>query len=118
MATLWFRLGTTNGEFDFFGEFHGVTPKTPIYITGYDSTTDDGSETEAYARFYIKSQIKVMESIWSYNIVSFLAEVGGYVGLLLGVSLYTILTVYIWLVPWWCRWFTWVLQFATTQGFF
>ena len=24
--------GNTNGDFDFFGEFHGITPKTPMYI--------------------------------------------------------------------------------------
>ena len=25
-------VGEPNGDFDFFGEFHGITPKTPMYI--------------------------------------------------------------------------------------
>ena len=47
----------------------------------------EGNENETYVRFYIKDQIKVMKSYLSYTEVSLLAEVGGYVGLLLGVSL-------------------------------
>ena len=27
-----FGWGPPNGDFDFFGEFHGITPKTPMYI--------------------------------------------------------------------------------------
>ena len=36
---------------------------------------------------YLKNKIKVSTSQFSYTILSFLAEVGGYIGLLLGVSL-------------------------------
>ena len=50
----------------------------------------EGNENETYVRFYIKDQIKVMKSYLSYTEVSLLAEVGGYVGLLLGVSLMNI----------------------------
>ena len=56
-------------------------------FAGFDSTTDNGIENETYVRFYMKDQIQVKTSILSYTKVSFLAEVGGYIGMLLGVSL-------------------------------
>ena len=30
------RLGLSIGDFEFFGEFHGVTPKTPMYLKVVD----------------------------------------------------------------------------------
>ena len=52
-----------------------------------------GPEDKAYIKFYLKNKIKVSTSRFSYTILSFLAEVGGYIGLLLGVSLLDIPTV-------------------------
>ena len=31
-SLLTFGMGSINGDFDFFGESHGFTPKTPMYI--------------------------------------------------------------------------------------
>jgi hypothetical protein len=41
---------------------------------------------EASVRLYFNSEIQIQQSILSYSILSLLAEVGGYIGLLLGVS--------------------------------
>ena len=41
----------------------------------------------AYAKLYFKSQVQVQRSVLSYSETSLLAEVGGYIGLLLGFSL-------------------------------
>ena len=48
---------------------------------------DTGSTDEAFVQFILNDVIKVQTSFWSYSIISLLAEVGGYVGLLLGISL-------------------------------
>ncbi len=37
-------------------------------------------------KIYFPSQIKFQQSRYTYNIINFLGEIGGYVGLLLGVS--------------------------------
>ena len=58
-----------------------------VTFAGFDSTADNGNENETYVKFYMKEQIQVKTSLLSYSKVSFLAEVGGYIGLLLGVSL-------------------------------
>ena len=58
-----------------------------VRFGGLDSTTDGGNENETYVKFYIKDQIQVRESHLSYTEVSLLAELGGYVGLIIGVSL-------------------------------
>ena len=58
-----------------------------VTFAGFDSTADDGNENETYVKFYMKEQIQVKTSHFSYTKVSFLAEIGGYIGLLLGVSL-------------------------------
>ena len=56
-------------------------------ITYQPPSYGDGPMDEAYVRFYVNSYIKVYESFWSYPAISALAEIGGYVGLLLGTSL-------------------------------
>ena len=58
-----------------------------VRFAGLDSTTDNGNENETFVKFYIKDQIQVRESHLSYTEVSLLAELGGYVGLIIGVSL-------------------------------
>lgn len=41
---------------------------------------------EAYIKLYIKSTIKVKKTVLDYTWISMLAEIGGYTGLLLGIS--------------------------------
>ena len=65
-----------------------------VNFAGHDSINHNGVENEAYVRFYIKDEIQVKKSRLSYTEVSLLAEVGGYVGLLLGVSLMDISSLF------------------------
>ena len=58
-----------------------------VNFAGHDSIDRNGVENEAFVKFYIRDEIQVKKSRLSYTEVSLLAEVGGYVGLLLGVSL-------------------------------
>ena len=46
-----------------------------------------GTENEAYIKIYLKSTVKSREFVHDYTFLSMLAEIGGYTGLLLGVSL-------------------------------
>ena len=46
-----------------------------------------GAENEAYIKIYIKSNIKVKSVILYYDITSLVADIGGYIGMLLGLSL-------------------------------
>ena len=48
---------------------------------------DDGNNpSEAYIRLYIKSKIKVKSIVIYYDSTTLAAEIGGYVGMFLGVS--------------------------------
>ena len=58
-----------------------------VTFAGFDSTDYNGNENETYVKFYMKEQIQVKRSHMNYSEVSFFAEVGGYIGMLLGVSL-------------------------------
>ena len=42
---------------------------------------------EAYVKLYFKMAVNIQRNILAYSTLSFLAEVGGYIGLLLGFSL-------------------------------
>ena len=42
---------------------------------------------EAYVKLYFKMAVNIHRNILAYSTLSFLAEVGGYIGLLLGFSL-------------------------------
>ena len=78
--------------------FHDFCPmpceKMKVNFAGHDSIDHNGIENEAYVKFYIKDQIQVKKSRLSYSEVTLLAEVGGYVGLLLGVSLMDIASLF------------------------
>ena len=50
-------------------------------------TIDTNFINEAYVKLYFKMAVNVKTSILAYSSLSFLAEVGGYIGLLLGFSL-------------------------------
>ena len=88
----------------FLDQSHGLTWESAIYkkyqefcplpcvnmqvrFAGLDSTTDNGNENETFVKFYIKDQIQIRESHLSYTLVSLLAELGSYFGLIIGVSL-------------------------------
>ena len=54
-------------------------------LTDVDDT--DNNIDEAYVRLYLKAKIKVKSVILHYDSTTFAAEIGGYVGVLLGVSM-------------------------------
>ena len=47
----------------------------------------DIAKDEGFIKLYFKSQINVRNSMLSYDIETFVADIGGYLGLLLGFSL-------------------------------
>ena len=69
-------------------------PCTSMEINFHTSNIDSNKpKDEAIVKFYFKNFVKVNTSFWSYTMISLLGEVGGYVGLLLGVSLLDIATI-------------------------
>ena len=84
-----------NVRWNYFHDFC-ITPceKMRVNYAGHDSMDPNGQDNEAYVKFYIKDEIQVKKSHLSYSEVSLLAEVGGYVGLLLGVSLKDIASLF------------------------
>ena len=84
-----------NVRWNYFHDFC-ITPceKMRVNYAGHDSMDPNGYDNEAYVKFYIKDEIQVKKSHLSYSEVSLLAEVGGYVGLLLGVSLMDIASLF------------------------
>ena len=48
-------------------------------------TTD--IENKAYIRIYLKSTLKVKKTVFNYDATTLLAELGGYLGMLLGISI-------------------------------
>ena len=84
-----------NVSIKYFNDFCPMPcEKMKVNFAGYDSIDHNGVANEAYVKFYIKDQIQVKKSHLSYSKVSLLAEVGGYVGLLLGVSLMDIASLF------------------------
>ena len=67
-------FGTPCAGFDFF-------PRLP------DIDEDDNDKTEAYVQFYLKAKIKVKSMFIYYDFTSCAAEIGGFIGMFLGVSL-------------------------------
>ena len=61
------------------------------------SQSKEGPKNEAYIKFYFLNIIKVQKSVWSYPVVTLLADVGGYMGALLGMSLLDLNKVFNWL---------------------
>ncbi len=51
---------------------------------------------EGYLKVYMKSTTKVKRSVLDYSWVSMVADIGGYVGLLLGISLVHVNSVIDW----------------------
>ena len=50
-------------------------------------------DEKSFLRIYFKSNIKFQQTIYDYTLLSLLAEIGGYTGLLLGISVANITTV-------------------------
>ena len=57
------------------------------------SDQTNGNDNEAYAKIYFKNHIKVSKSFIGYTEISLMAELGGYIGLLLGISLMDISSI-------------------------
>ena len=83
-----------NGAFKLFCQM----PCASMEVTFPAITDGVGSPDEAYVKLYLLTVVKVQTSYWSYSIISLLAEVGGYLGLLLGMSLLDITKV----IDWFC----------------
>ena len=47
----------------------------------------ENPENEAYIKFYMKAKIKVKSMVLYYDFTTLVAEVGGYIGMFLGMSL-------------------------------
>ena len=73
-------------------------PCASMEVTFPAIAEDVGSPDTAYVKLYLLTVVKVQTSYWSYTIISLLAEVGGYLGLLLGMSLLDITKV----IDWFC----------------
>ena len=52
-----------------------------------DIDEKDNDPGEAYVRLYLKTKIKVKSTVLYYDSTTLAAEIGGYIGMLLGVSL-------------------------------
>ena len=78
-------------------KLHCQIPCATMGVTFPSLSHGNGSPDEAFAELYLHHVIKVQTSFWSYSIISLLAEVGGYVGLLLGMSLLDVKKVIQWL---------------------
>ena len=70
---------------DVFDSYCSV-PCASMGIIFQTSNIETTSKDEAQVKFYFKTYIKKNSSFWSYSLISLLGEVGGYVGLLLGIS--------------------------------
>ena len=53
----------------------------------------NGPDNEAYIKLYTKSTAKVKKMVYDYTVLSLIAEIGGYTGLLLGVSVLNLTSV-------------------------
>ena len=51
------------------------------------------NDEKSFLRIYFKSNIKFKQTIYDYTLLSLLAEIGGYTGLLLGISVANVTTV-------------------------
>ena len=58
-----------------------------IYFGLPDTDDTDNKMTEAFLRLYIKTDIRVKSTVIYYDENTFAAEIGGYVGMFLGVSM-------------------------------
>ena len=72
-----------------------IGPQIPKYkpcssmdvVLGLPLIALDQDGNEAFIRFYFKSHVKVKSIILYYDFASLVADLGGYIGMLLGISL-------------------------------
>ena len=58
-----------------------------IFLGMPDIDEKDNDPYEAYIRLYLKTKIKIKNTVLYYDSTTLAAEIGGYIGMLLGVSL-------------------------------
>ena len=63
-----------------------------IYLDNPDIDDVDNNVNEEYIRMYANIQIKENTLVLQYDIIALIAEMGGYTGILLGISILNILT--------------------------
>ena len=74
-----------------------------IIFTVSDIDQNDQNVNEAYAKIYFKNHIKVSKSIVGYTEISLMAELGGYIGVLLGISLMDITSTVNYIIDYLCN---------------
>ena len=62
----------------------------------YGVLFSDGTRTDGKSsiRFYLKSNVEFKQTIYDYTLLSLLADIGGYTGILLGVSVANVSTIF------------------------
>ena len=58
-----------------------------VFFDRSDDNDKGWQHNSSYARLYFKSKVKVSKSVIDYDAITLMAEVGGYMGLLLGSSI-------------------------------
>ncbi len=56
------------------------------FTTGWPDESSDLSVSEGFIRFYFGTRVKMKTTVRDYTWLSMVAEIGGYVGLMLGVA--------------------------------
>ena len=67
--------------------------KMRVTFTSFVIDTENNPKNEASVKLYYQSLVSVQKSTLRYTFLSLVAEVGGYLGLLLGMSLFDIYKV-------------------------
>ena len=78
---VWAKLKSKNDIFGTPCAGFDIFPGLP------DIDEDDNDKNEAYVQFYLKAKIKVKSMFIYYDFTSCAAEIGGFIGMFLGVSL-------------------------------
>ena len=66
----------------------------PVIFAGQANSAKNNDDKEGYIKYDFKRKINVQSSQLIYTQLSLLAELGGYMGLLLGVSLLDISSIF------------------------
>ena len=69
-----------------FTSEHTPCARFDVYFGLPDVDVIGNKKTEAFLRLYVKTDIRVKSTIIYYDQTTFAAEIGGYVGMFLGVS--------------------------------
>ena len=83
-----------DSNFDLLGMYYRCPKpkyekKFPVFsFSEYFFKQVDGSNMEFFVTF-VQSEIQILKRIWIYDFSNLLADIGGFLGLLLGASIYT-----------------------------